>query len=217
MEDFEEEHVYHKERFVLRKAGSTGEHTLSFTVPLLEPLPSQYLVRIVSEAWLGAETVLPLPLHSLQLPAAGQGHTPLLPLRPLPRAALANPAFERLYSFSHFNPVQSQLFHAAYHTDANVLLGAPTGSGKTVAAELAVLRLLAAHPGRKAVYVAPLKALVRERMADWGRKLGGTLGLRLVELTGDASPDIRALRSAHVLCTTPEKWDLVSRGWQNRP
>lgn len=216
MEDFEDEHVYHKERFVLLRAKALEPQLVAFTIPLFEPLPAQYLVRVVSETWLGAESVLPLPLHSLALPAAGPTHTPLLPLRPLPRAALANARFERLFRFAHFNPVQTQLFHATYHTDENVLVGAPTGSGKTVTAELAVLRLLAAHPGKKAVYIAPLKALVRERMADWGRKLAAPLGLRLVELTGDVSPDMHALRTADVLCTTPEKWDSVSRGWQSR-
>ena len=44
-----------------------------------------------------------------------------------------------------------------YHSDENVLLGAPTGSGKTISAELAVLRCFAAHPGQKIIYVAPLK------------------------------------------------------------
>lgn len=58
------------------------------------------------------------------------------------------------------------VFHSVYHTDGNVLIGSPTGSGKTVTAELAVMRLLKAHPGMKAVYIAPLKALVRERMDD---------------------------------------------------
>lgn len=32
-------------------------------------------------------------------------------------------------SFTHFNPIQTQAFHTLYHTDENVLLGAPTGSG----------------------------------------------------------------------------------------
>jgi activating signal cointegrator complex subunit 3 len=36
------------------------------------------------------------------------------------------------------------------------------------------------------IYVAPLKALVRERMTDWGRKLCPLLGKRMVELTGAA-------------------------------
>ena len=58
--------------------------------------------------------------------------------------------------------------------------GAPTGSGKTVAAELAVFRMLRTQPGCKAVYVAPLKALVRERMNDWKKRLGTKMGLKLV-------------------------------------
>ena len=37
-----------------------------------------------------------------------------------------------------------------------------------------------------------------------------------ITTTGDASPDLRALRTADILVVTPEKWDSVSRGWQNR-
>ena len=50
-----------------------------------------------------------------------------------------------------------QAFHTLYHTDENVLLGAPTGSGKTVSAELAMLRVFRHHPGMKTIYIAPLK------------------------------------------------------------
>jgi activating signal cointegrator complex subunit 3 len=35
-----------------------------------------------------------------------------------------------MYPFTHFNPIQTQAFHTLYHTDHNVLMGAPTGSGK---------------------------------------------------------------------------------------
>ena len=42
-----------------------------------------------------------------------------------------------------------QAFHVLYHTDTSVLLGAPTGSGKTISAELCMLRCLTAHPGQK--------------------------------------------------------------------
>ena len=37
-----------------------------------------------------------------------------------------------------------------------------------------------------------------------------------MELTGDVSPDIRAIEEADVIVTTPEKWDGISRSWQNR-
>lgn len=38
-----------------------------------------------------------------------------------------------------------------YHTDQNVLLGAPTGSGKTISAELAMLHLFNTQPDMKVV------------------------------------------------------------------
>lgn len=50
-----------------------------------------------------------------------------------------------------------QAFHTLYHTDESVLLGAPTGSGKTISAELAMLRVFRVHPGMKVIYIAPLK------------------------------------------------------------
>lgn len=147
-------------------------------------------------------------------------HTDLLGVHPVPRSALGNPAFEAIYPFSHFNPIQSQMFHALYHTDHNILVGAPTGSGKTITGELALLRLLKESPGAKCIYVAPLKALARERLQDWQRKFGGVGGngvrLRILELTGDVTPTLEALNRADLLIVTPEKWDSISRGWQRR-
>lgn len=52
-------------------------------------------------------------------------------------------------------------------------------------------------------------------MASWRPKFAA-LGCRVVELTGDFTPDMRALRDADVLVTTPEKWDGVSRQWRRR-
>jgi activating signal cointegrator complex subunit 3 len=74
------------------------------------------------------------------LPELHPPHTKLLDLHPLPITALNNSNYEELYNFSYFNPVQTQIFHTLYHSDNNVLVGAPTGSGKTVAAELAIFR-----------------------------------------------------------------------------
>lgn len=54
-----------------------------------------------------------------------------------------------LRRYEHFNPIQTQLFHVLYHSDESVLLGAPTGSGKTAIAELAIMRMLNEHKGAK--------------------------------------------------------------------
>lgn len=37
-----------------------------------------------------------------------------------------------------------------------------------------------------------------------------------MELTGEVTPDVQAMNSAAVIVTTPEKWDGISRSWQNR-
>ena len=81
---------------------------------------------------------------------------------------------------------------------------------------LPLLRVFNCYPGGKAVYIAPLKALVRERVDDWYERMERRLGKKVVELTGDSSPDIRAIERADVIVTTPEKWDGISRSWQNR-
>ena len=94
--------------------------------------------------------------------------------------------------------------------------GCDVGSGKTVVAELAVMRLLEAHKGEKAVYIGPLKSLVREKLLDWKDKFEGRTHHRVIELTGDSAPELGQLQRADIIVTTPEKWDGVSRMWEHR-
>ncbi|VTJ78491.1 Hypothetical predicted protein [Marmota monax] len=218
VEDPTNDHIYHSEYFLALKKQviSKEAQLLVFTIPIFEPLPSQYYIRAVSDRWLGAEAVCIINFQHLILPERHPPHTELLDLQPLPITALGCKAYEALYNFSHFNPVQTQIFHTLYHTDCNVLLGAPTGSGKTVAAELAIFRVFNKYPSSKAVYIAPLKALVRERMDDWKVRIEEKLGKKVIELTGDVSPDMKSIAQADLIVTTPEKWDGVSRSWQNR-
>ncbi|XP_041352458.1 activating signal cointegrator 1 complex subunit 3-like [Gigantopelta aegis] len=218
VEDPDNNHIYHSEYFMLHKKQvvNAEAQNLVFTIPIFEPLPTQYYVKAISDRWLGSEAVCPISFQHLILPERHPPHTELLDLHPLPITALNDPKLEVLYKFSHFNPVQTQFFHTLYHTDSNVLLGAPTGSGKTVGAELAIFRVFREYPKYKAVYIAPLKALVRERMEDWKVRIEQKLGRKVVELTGDVTPDIRAIGEADLIVTTPEKWDGISRSWQTR-
>jgi len=43
---------------------------------------------------------------------------------------------------------------------------------------------------KKVVYVAPLKALAKERIKDWSMKFDKNMGIKTVELTGDYTPDL---------------------------
>jgi antiviral helicase SLH1 len=218
VENSETSEIFHYEQFILSRKKLYDDHELNFTIPLSDPLPSQIYVRALSDRWLGAETVHPISFQHLIRPDTESVYTDLLNLQPLPVAALKNPLLEEVYAqrFQYFNPMQTQIFHCLYHTPANVLLGSPTGSGKTVAAELAMWWAFREKPGSKVVYIAPMKALVRERVKDWGKRLAGPMGLKLVELTGDNTPDTRTIRDADIIITTPEKWDGISRSWQTR-
>ncbi|XP_031431613.1 activating signal cointegrator 1 complex subunit 3 isoform X2 [Clupea harengus] len=218
VEDPVNDHIYHSEYFMLQKKQVVTDEPqqVVFTIPIFEPMPSQYYIRAVSDRWIGSEAVCIINFQHLILPERHPPHTELLDLQPLPVTALGNRAYETICKFSHFNPIQTQIFHTLYHTDTNVLLGAPTGSGKTVAAELAMFRVFNKYPGAKVVYIAPLKALVRERIEDWKVRIEEKLGRKVVELTGDVTPDMRSIAKADLIVTTPEKWDGVSRSWQNR-
>jgi activating signal cointegrator complex subunit 3 len=62
-------------------------------------------------------------MKKIILPTSIPPHTNLLDLNPLPVKALKNEKFESLYNFTHFNPIQTQVFHCAFNTDNNLLLG----------------------------------------------------------------------------------------------
>ena len=218
VENSETSEIYHHEYFILSRKRLYDDHEMHFTIPLSDPLPNQIYVRAVSDRWLGADTVTPVSFQHLIRPDTESVYTDLLDLQPLPVEALKNPSLEEIYGqrFQFFNPMQTQIFHTLYHTPENVLLGSPTGSGKTIAAELAMWWAFREKPGSKIVYIAPMKALVRERVQDWRKRITRQMGLKLVELTGDNTPDTRTIRDADIIVTTPEKWDGISRSWQTR-
>ena len=114
MEDCDGENILHYEYFLLKKAFLEDDQTVSFTVPIHEPLPPQYFIKVISDRWLHCETMLPVSFRHLLLPEKYPPPTELLDLQPLPVSALRSPSFEALYKgFTHFNPIQTQVWSAA--------------------------------------------------------------------------------------------------------
>ena len=76
--------------------------------------------------------------------------TELLDLQPICdlRFAFRNESYEALYKdqVTQFNPIQTQTFNNLYNTNENILIGAPSSSGKTLCAEIAILRLFDTNP-----------------------------------------------------------------------
>lgn len=126
-------------------------------------------------------------------------------------------SFRSLFRFPLFNVIQSKCFHAVYNTSDNLVLSAPTGSGKTVVMELAICRLLNTLKDErfKVVYQAPTKALCAERFRDWTHKLSA-LDLKCAECTGDTDyTQLRSVQNSQIIITTPEKWDSMTRKWKD--
>ncbi|AQK53643.1 DExH-box ATP-dependent RNA helicase DExH17 [Zea mays] len=132
------------------------------------------------------------------------------------------PPFRSMFRFRYFNSLQSECFHVCFFSDVNMVISAPTGSGKTVLFELCILRLLSRflspdwrfnlNKGTlKTIYIAPSKALVQEKLRDWNMKLG-PLGINCLEMTGDGEfCNTKAIHDADLILTTPEKFDSMSR------
>ncbi|XP_032386453.1 probable ATP-dependent DNA helicase HFM1 isoform X2 [Etheostoma spectabile] len=121
--------------------------------------------------------------------------------------------------FPFFNYVQSKALDDVLYTGKNFVACAPTGSGKTVLFELAIIRLLMETPEPwrdvKAVYMAPIKALCSQCFESWKKKFG-PLGLNCKELTGDTEiDDFFEIQDSHIILTTPEKWDSMTRKWKD--
>lgn len=125
---------------------------------------------------------------------------------------------------SHLNPMQSIVYETAYKTYENMLVAAPTGSGKTNVAMMTVLNELRNYfkPGTtemisqnisekfKIIYIAPMKSLATEQTDNFNSRLK-SIGIRTRELTGDMSMTRREINQTHIIVTTPEKWDVVTR------
>jgi helicase len=75
-------------------------------------------------------------------------------------------------------PLQSQIVsHYVDLINQNLIILAPTSSGKTFCAEIiAVTKLL---KGKKVIYVVPLKAMAEEKYSDFKEKYS-SLGIRVI-------------------------------------
>ncbi|KAH7419101.1 hypothetical protein BKA64DRAFT_729237 [Cadophora sp. MPI-SDFR-AT-0126] len=125
--------------------------------------------------------------------------------------------FRQIFPYQLFNAAQSKCFDPIYKTNDNVVVSAPTGSGKTALLELAICKAIEGFGSGqfKIVYQAPTKSLCSERVRDWGTKFSH-LNLPCAELTGDTSQsEMARVRNASIIVTTPEKWDSITRKWSD--
>jgi replicative superfamily II helicase len=123
------------------------------------------------------------------------------------KVAEAVPEFADAFGFEEFNEMQREALPVLLGSDHNVVASAPTASGKTALAELAICRTL--RDGGTALFVAPMRALTNEKESEWERF--EDLGYSVYVVTGERDLNPRRAERADILVMTPEKTDSATR------
>ena len=105
-------------------------------------------------------------------------------------------------------PPQEAAINAGVLSRKNMILSVPTAAGKTLVAELAIIKNLFEHRG-KALYLVPLRALAQEKYKEFKRY--EQLNLRVGITTGDYDSTDSWLENYDIIITTNEKADSLLR------
>ena len=105
-------------------------------------------------------------------------------------------------------PPQEEVAKRGLVTSGNFVLASPTASGKTLAAEMAMVNDLL--EGGKAVYVVPLRAIASEKYNSF-KKRYGDLGFSVRVSVGDYDSSEEPLGRHDLIITTYEKLDSILR------
>ncbi|MDC8438357.1 MAG: DEAD/DEAH box helicase, partial [Candidatus Nitrosotenuis sp.] len=129
-----------------------------------------------------------------------------LPIADSARQFLTGQGIENLF------PPQKQAVDAGLLDGKNILVSAPTASGKTLIAMLAIMNFLANKEG-KVVYLSPLRALASEKFTEFKNLEKVDLGrkVRTAISTGDFDSVDKESESADIVVLTNEKMDSLIR------
>ena len=124
--------------------------------------------------------------------------------------------FLRSQGFQKLYPPQADSIKSGLLKGNSILVSAPTASGKTLIAVLAILGYLSqenAKKGGKIVYLSPLRALAAEKFAEFKKleKIALKNKAKIAISTGDFDGIEKNLEKGNVLILTNEKMDSVIR------
>lgn len=77
------------------------------------------------------------------------------------------PYLREHFHFNHFNRMQEECLPVLMATSHNMIVSAPTATGKTVLFELALLKQYRLNPKFRAAYLAPIKSLCQQKTEEW--------------------------------------------------
>ena len=108
---------------------------------------------------------------------------------------------------TELNPPQRDAVNSGLMEGSDMIVAAPTASGKTFIAELAMVNQVVKQD-KTAVYIVPLKALASEKYQDFSERYEN-LNVRIS--VGDLDGEGKGLDNADIVVTTSEKLDSMLR------
>lgn len=139
IEDHESFTILQLSHMIFRQSTESLDVEFVISIPNGKPPPS-FIIRFVSDRWMGAEEEVPVPLDGLVMPTPTDCHSPRLDIPFLSLDALQDPVLQDAFSsrVNNFNAIQSQIFWTLVNTRLHTLICAPTGCGKSTVAQMAL-------------------------------------------------------------------------------
>lgn len=109
--------------------------------------------------------------------------------------------------FSKFTPPQEAAIKSGLFEGSSIVVASPTASGKTLVAELASVYNIVAK-GRKAVYIAPMRALVEEKYSEFRASYPYIKSMMSI---GDMDSNDPWLSNYSMIFVSTEKFDSLIR------
>jgi len=114
-----------------------------------------------------------------------------------------------LEKISEMRPCQQKAIESGLLEGKSLLVCTPTGSGKTLVAEIAAVKNILENRG-KCVYIVPLKSLASEKFAECKEKYE-KLGIKVAISIGDLDSQDPWLAEKDLIITVSEKLDSLLR------
>lgn len=227
VEDNDSEVILHHETFALKQRDFGDDETnpekrISFIVPMIEPMPPQYFIRVVSDNWLNCEKLLAIYFKHLILPEKFPPYTNLLDLHPLSYNGVFNiKKLEAMYTekYQTMNAIQTQCFKTIYETNNSVFVGATSGNGKTQIAEFAIIKHLTSenkqYLNAPIIYICPNEEAVEEKFVHF-KDIFNEQKYKINKFTGQYTFDSSIFDKNELVISSSKNFDLFTRKFKKK-
>ncbi|EIW72173.1 hypothetical protein TREMEDRAFT_70643 [Tremella mesenterica DSM 1558] len=184
---------------------STTSLELEFIIPFTDDLPESITIVSTSDRWFGSDSQVVVPLIDLVMPTPVDEPTPVLDVPFLQISCLDDYNLEHAYRsyMTTLTSIQTQAFWSFYHTQKNVFLSAPVGSGKSFLGEVAIWHAFRHNRDAVVLLILPQKEAVKEVTARLRRLCPRAKDIQVNTILGPHDVDSFSTSERTIAIATP--------------